>query len=265
MSATAPDLWSLTFGQPWIDPNDLMGALERAVLQPVDYRTTLLIRDSLDALQQHWGKTRLNALLEQSPRGQSLRDLWHQQFEEVGFPTLRGRLMDAISPETVLTYFRDLGVRLRRPAHIVVGGSVALILYGELRRATDDIDVVDELPVEIRNDHQLMNEMAASYGLRLTHFQSHYLPIGWVKRVHSLDVFDRLSVDLVDAYDIFLSKMLSARRKDLDDLRVLAGRLEKSRVEARLRDSCGPLLAEPRYPENAARNWKIVYGEELPT
>lgn len=265
MSVISPDLWNLTFGRPWIDAGDLMAALERVAGDSLDYRTMLLVRDSLDALERYWGRAALENRLRQSSRSQRLQEIWNSPFDEVGFPTLEGRLMDALSPDTVLAFLREVGVRLRRPAHITVGGSIALILAGALRRATEDIDVVNELPMEIRNDHDLMNELAASYGLRLTHFQSHYLPAGWAARVHSLGAFDRLSVDLVDSYDIFLSKMLGARRKDLDDLRVLSGQLDKQRVEARLKDSCGPLLAEPRYLENATRNWKITYGEALPS
>ena len=60
-----------------------------------------------------------------------------------------------------------------------------------LERRTDDIDVEDEVPSEIRSRHDLLDQLAKSYGLRLTHFQSHYLPEGWQSRLHLLGVFGR--------------------------------------------------------------------------
>jgi hypothetical protein len=265
MSITAPNLWALTFGQPWIDPKELAASLEIEIAHDdLDYRTKLLIRDSLNALLEHWGSGRLSAWIKASRERKSLEKIWRSDFDEIGFPTLRQRLMDTLSPETILQFFRDLGSSLRIPTRITVGGSIALMLAGQLRRGTDDIDVVDELPVQIRDQHDLVNDLANTYGLRLAHFQSHYLPPGWTDRIHSLDVFDRLTVYLVDPYDIFLSKLFSARRKDLDDLRILAQQFEKSNIVERFRDSARSMMGEQRFAEQARRNWYILYGEPLP-
>jgi hypothetical protein len=264
MSVILPDLWSLTFGRPWIDPADLAAMLEWEVGQPLDYRTRLLIRDSLDALSRHWGPDLFDAWLEQSPSAEALEAIRKSDFDDVGFPSLERRIVDSLSPQAIQEFMRELGTRLRRPTRITIGGSIALILSGELRRATDDIDVVDELPVEIRNDHDLLDELASAHGLRLTHFQSHYLPSGWSSRVRSLGTFGQLSVYLVDSCDIFLSKLCSARRKDLDDVRMLARQLDKVRIETRLREAGASLLGEPKLAANAARNWYILYGEPLP-
>ena len=266
MSITAPNLWTLTFGQPWIDPAELAESLEAEATQDgLDYRTKLLIRVSLNALSEHWGPKRLDDWLRASPQRQVLEEIRRAEFEEVGFPTLGRRLMDALSLDTILQFLRDLGSSVRTPTRITIGGSIALMLAGQLHRGTDDVDVVDELPVEIRDQHSLLDELAKNYGLRLTHFQSHYLPSGWSNRVHSLDVFDRLTVYLVDPYDIFLSKLFSARNKDLNDIRVLARQLERARIEGRFRDSGKAMMGEPRLAENAMRNWYVLYGEPLPS
>jgi hypothetical protein len=146
-----------------------------------------------------------------------------------------------------------------------VGDSIALILSGNLSRHTEDIDVVDELPSDVRSQHELLNELADTYALRLTHFQSHYLPSGWRDRLHSLGRFGRLDVYLVDVYDVYVGKLFSARRKDRDDLRALSAKLDKRAAEALLRQSATALLAEPKLAAEAGENWYIHYGEPLPT
>ena len=57
MVAQAQDLWKLVWGKPQIDPNDLAAAVEdEARSDDLDYRTRLLIRDSVEALKGHWGE-----------------------------------------------------------------------------------------------------------------------------------------------------------------------------------------------------------------
>src|SRR5687768_16175766 len=104
---------------------------------------------------------------------------------------------------------------------------MALILGERLTRRTEDIDVVDELPEVVRAERELLDGFTARYGLRVAHFQSHYLPMGWEARVRSLGRFGQLDVFLVDELDIAVGKLFSAREKDRDDLRVLAGQIEK--------------------------------------
>jgi hypothetical protein len=103
------------------------------------------------------------------------------------------------------------------------------------------------------------------YRLQLAHFQSHYLPAGWEQRVHSLEPFGRLRVFLVDVYDVFLSKLFSAREKDRDDLRALAPQLEKETVIRRLKDTTAAWQGEAYLLQRAQENWKILYGEPLPS
>ena len=134
-----------------------------------------------------------------------------------------------------------------------------------LSRRTEDIDVADEVPSELRSQHELLATLAVRYGLELTHFQSHYLPMGWQLRLRSQEPFGQLHVYLVDACDVFLRKLFSARLKDRDDLRMLAPQLDKGTIIRRLRDTTQDLLAAPDVREKAEQNWYIIYGESLPT
>ena len=68
MAVAEPDLWELTRGRPQVDPGRLAAAVEREALQDgLDFRTRLLIRDSVDALTRYWGPERVNAWLGKSP------------------------------------------------------------------------------------------------------------------------------------------------------------------------------------------------------
>ncbi|MCL4210411.1 MAG: hypothetical protein HRU76_05415 [Phycisphaeraceae bacterium] len=260
------DLWNLVSrGQP-IDANSLLSAIRQTAetAQPLDYRTRLLMHEGLAALACRWGREALLRRLNGGAAAARMGELLDARFEETGFPTLGRRLMDATRPETVLQFLRELGERLQSPARIDIGGSTALILAGLLSRATEDIDVVDEAPEPIRSDHALLRSLSERYGLALTHFQSHYLPTGWSERAKPLGRFGKLEARLVDPVDIFTGKLFSRREKDLDDLRALAPRLDRARIEDRLRTSMAGLLAEPGLRENATRNWRVVYGGELP-
>jgi hypothetical protein len=139
-----------------------------------------------------------------------------------------------------------------------------LVLSGNLSRHTDDIDIVNEVPEEIRNEHDLLDQLAKRYALALTHFQSHFLPSNWERRVKSLGRFGMLDVFLVDVVDVFVGKLFSQRTKDLDDLRVLAPQLGRTAIEQRLRDSAGALMSNASLAQHASRNWYILYGGELP-
>lgn len=55
MAVAKPDLWALTTTwQPQVDPGDLAAAIGRQVVRTdLEFRTRLLIRDSLVALTKH--------------------------------------------------------------------------------------------------------------------------------------------------------------------------------------------------------------------
>jgi hypothetical protein len=266
MPVEAKDLWSLALDHLQVDPDDLVKAIEDQVRRgDLDYCSWLLIHDSLDALQQHWGPERLQRWLLQCSYREQIKAIWTAHYDEVGFPSLRRRIVETTRPEQVKQFFRELSQHLQHPVRLAVGGAVALILPGLLSRRTEAIDVVNEVPSELRSQHRLLAMLAARSGLQLTHFQSHYLPKGWQQRLHSQEPFGQLHVYLVDAYDMFLSKLFSARVKDRDELRMLAPQLDKGTIMCRLRDTTQDLLATPGLHEEAEQNWYIIYGESLPT
>lgn len=265
MIATTLDLWNLTRGRPQIDPHDLADAVAvQAAEEDLDYRTRLLIRDSVDALRSYWGDKAVEAWLAGIPTQHEIRTICQEEFDKVGFPSLRRRLMDKTDPVTVRQYLDHVGSQLHHEVCIDVAGAIALILPGYLSRKTDDIDVVDEVPAEIRNNHVLMDALEMSYGLHMRHVQSHYFPARWQDRLHSLGAFGRLHVHLMDVYDVFLSKLFSARVKDVGDLRMLLPQLDKHTIVGKLKDTTGAFLAEPHLLELAKTNWRILFGEDLP-
>jgi hypothetical protein len=267
MSVVEHDLWALTWNHPYIDPDALAAALEQQAKQPgeeLDFRTRLLIRDSIRALENCWGADRTRAWIQSSSARERFEHILQSDLGPAGFPSLNKRVMKGIDPERVLGYLRGLGDRTTDPARLVIGGSITLILTGLLSRHTEDIHVVDEIPAQIRSQHEMLRALAEAFDLQLTHFQSHYLPGGWENRVRSFDTFGRLQVALVDPYDIFLSKLFSAREKDLKDLRVLKPQLDSQRLTDRLLDTTTALLAEPPLRHNAQSNWYILFGQPLP-
>jgi hypothetical protein len=265
MAAQSKNIWGLIWGCPEVDPSNLARAVEeQARRSALDFRTRLLIRDSVEALKDYWGPERLARWLDRCPARDVIEAIRKQELGEPGFPTIRERLMDKTDPERVRQLFRELGSRVRHRLRLAVGGSIALILPGYLERSTTDIDVVDELPAEIRSQHALLDELRKRYGLELAHFQSHYLPSGWDNRLHYLDTYGDLQVYLVDVYDVFLSKLYSIRTKDLDDLRMLLTQLDKETLVRKLKETTGSLQASESLLKRAQDNWYILFGEPLP-
>jgi hypothetical protein len=258
---------ALSGGQA-IDSWALARALEAQVAHAradeLDYRTWLLVRDSLDVLTRQWGDKKLEKWLGMCAGGEVLRQIRRSELGAAGFPSLEHRVMETTKPDIVMQFLRELGLRCPQSTRIEVGGSIALILAGVLTRRTEDLDVADEVPESLRIQHDMLRELANRYSLRLTHFQSHYLPDNWKFRLRPLGTFGGLEVLLVDPCDVFVSKLFSARVKDRDDLHVLAGRLDKASIEERVRQSAGPLLAEPELARHATDNWYVLYGQTLP-
>lgn len=266
--AQATPLWSLVWGKPQVDPADLARAVSEEARKPeLDHRTRCLIRAGPVALRDYWGSAAFDQRLGQFSERPRLRDLLEESNLEDGFPSLRERLMDKTDPEVVREFLRDLGTRIgaRKPIALTIGGAIALILTGPLARSTEDIDVVDEVPAEIRKESELLDELRSRYGLRLTHFQSHDLPPGWNDRIGFPQDFGNISVRLVDPLDVFLGKLTSTRPKDLDDLRILKGGLDRDLLNDRLRRTRDRLLADDDLHAQATKNWYILFGEELPS
>jgi hypothetical protein len=138
------------------------------------------------------------------------------------------------------------------------------MLAGHLSRTTDDIDVVDELPRALREQPVVLEKLTKQYGLRLAHFQSHYLPASWEQRIRSIGAFGKLQVFAVDPYDVIVGKLFSAREKDRDDLRAVIPKLDRAVVEDRVRRTTAALRSEQRLLDAANRNWFILFGQDLP-
>jgi hypothetical protein len=259
------DLWTLVRKSPQIDPDDLADAVcTEARREELDYRSRLLVRDSVSALRSHWGHTRLKSWLAQCPERNRIEAICAEEFEEVGYPSLPKRLMKKTGPEHVRQFLREIGMTLHQPVRIDVGGAIALILSGHLSRHTEDVDIVGDVPAEIRTKHALLEALHKRYGLEVGHVQTHYFPAGWEQRIHSLGSFGKLQVYLLDVYDVFLSKLFSKREKDRDDLRVVKPQLEKETLVRKLRETAGGFLAVPELKEHAEANWQILFGEGLP-
>jgi hypothetical protein len=268
MSETVDHLWELVEANPRLDASLLARAVEDACESADDFRTRLLIRDSIRAIEHFWNSSRAQEWLNSSPRREKLREIceavYRDEVDEHGFPSLKRRIVDAIRPDKILSYFNDLATHIRQPTHLVVGGAIPLIMAGHLLRKTEDIDVVDEVPANIRTEYKLLEELEDQYGLQLTHFQSHYLPTGWEQRLQSLGTFGPLQVSLVDVYDAFVTKLFSNRRKDKEDLRAVVPHLDRLIIEDRLRSSAASFLADAKLRASAEQNWRILFNEALP-
>lgn len=172
--------------------------------------------------------------------------------------------MDAIKPEAVLQFLRELSTHVQAPTRLLIVGSIALIVPRFIVRRTDDIDVVDEVPAELRSQHDVLDDLAKRYGLRLTHFQSHYLPDGWEQRIQSIGTFDKLQVFRVDVYDVLIGKLFSERNKDRDDLRAAVPQLDRETLIRRVQDTTTSFRSNSHLLDAAKKNWFVLFGEEFP-
>src|SRR5437763_920993 len=126
MVVQTKDLWSLVLQRHEIDPADLAEAIdEQASQAELDFRTRLLIRDSVVALQNYWGQQRLMAWLGGSPARERIESILRQDLGDPGFPSLVRRVMDTTRPERIREFFRELGMHLHQPVRLYIGGSIA--------------------------------------------------------------------------------------------------------------------------------------------
>ncbi|WP_165230386.1 DUF6036 family nucleotidyltransferase [Aquisphaera insulae] len=138
-----------------------------------------------------------------------------------------------------------------------------MVLRGLLQRATEDVDLVDEVPVAIRSEHTLLQELATRHGLRVTHFQGHYPPEGWAARTTDAGTFGKIRLRLVDPADIIAGKVYSPRAKDLDDFRMLCEGLDRGVLRDRVIRGLPSRWSDPEARARAIQNWYIAYGEAL--
>jgi hypothetical protein len=146
---------------------------------------------------------------------------------------------------------------------MTIAGSIPSLVGGLTARPTDDIDIVDEVPAEIRGQRAILQKIKKDYGLAVGHVQSHYLPAGWQRRRKSLGNFGGLRVYLVDEYDVFVSKLSSKREKHKQDLRVMSAKLKKGVARRRLLAEGRAFLDDPKLRPQIEENWRFIYQEPL--
>lgn len=259
------DPWHLVWGQPYIDSATLASAIEKDLQRDPhpDYRTRLLARDAASAIRSFWGARKFRCWLAASPARERIRAVLKESFPEVGFPHIRRRLVNSIGEVQIKQIFALLGEQIHDRVEVYVAGSIPTLIEGLTARPTEDIDIVDEVPPAIRNQRTVLRKIETDYGLRLGHVQSHYLPTGWEKRRRFLGDFSGLRVYLVDAYDIFVSKLSSKQEKHRDDLRVLASKLDKETARRRLFNAGRAFLNDPQQRPRIEANWQFIYQEPL--
>jgi hypothetical protein len=264
-SSNSLDPWRLVWGQPYIDSDTLAAAIVSDLQrhpQP-DYRTRLLVREAALAIRSFWGVTKFQRWLAASPVREPINAILNEHFSETGFPSIRRRLVKSIGENEVKQIFTLLGQNVHERVEVYIAGSVPTLIEGLTARPTEDIDIVDEVPAEIRKQRAVLRKIENDYGLRLGHVQSHYLPSGWRKRRRFLGDFGGLRIYLVDACDIFVSKLSSKQEKHKDDLRVLAPKLDKEIARHRLFGDGRAFLDDPRQRPQIESNWQFIYQEPL--
>ena len=191
MSDAVEQLWTIAGVLSYVDAQTLAGAIEAAVEDEavLDYRSHLLVCDSVSALRSLWNGRRFDAWLQRSPQRRRIertcaiaRYQSAVDHDDRGFPSLRRRVVDATKPQTIMRFFRELSARVHNPTRMVIGGAAALILGNYGARQTDHIAVVDETPAGLRHRHDVLDDLADRFGLRLSEFPSYYLPDGWQRR-----------------------------------------------------------------------------------
>lgn len=255
------DLWELISTRQEFDPEEVARAIETQVAEPdPDPRTCMLIHDAAAGLLDYWGEPRYQEWLTRAELQERIQPFITAEYEKVGFPSLAKRIQRVTRKETILRFLRALGGELREPATLIIGGSSSLILNGLLSRNTEDVHAVDEVPEPLRALGPALQNLENALGLQLAHFQSHYLPQGWMDRTRSLGQFGRLEVHLVDPLDVTAGKLLSRRSKDLGDLNALSNHFSAAELRARV-ESSPSHLGDPKLCRNLDRNWFVLYGE----
>jgi hypothetical protein len=260
-----PDLWELIWGQPYIDAARLARAIELDLMDVAipDFRSRLLVRDAATAMRSFWGAKRFDLWLGASSAGESIRRILSEDLGETGFPFIRRRLVASIGSVEIKQIFDLLGRKIHDRVEVNIAGSIPTLIKGMTARPTADIDFVNEVPPEIRKQRGVIKKIEDEYGLKLTPVLSLYLPTNWEQRRHYLGDYGGLRVYRVDEYDIFVSKLTSAREKHKQDIRVLARVLDKQTAQRLLLTDGKVFLDEPLIRRRIEENWRFIYQEAL--
>ena len=259
------DPWSLVWGQPYIDADRLAVALQTDLegTPAPDFRTRLLVRDCARAIRSFWGKPRFERWLSVSPVGHRIRNILAEDLGKPGFRYIKRRLVANPTRADIEQALELLGVRINGRVEINIAGSIPTLITGLTARPTDDIDIVNEVPSEIRQQRDALKRIRSDYGLTLGHVQSHYLPSGWENRRRFLGDFGGIRAYLVDPYDIFVSKLSSKQEKHQQDLRVMAKSLDRESIRHRLFSAGKAFLDDRRLRSQVEKNWQFIFREPL--
>jgi hypothetical protein len=89
------------------------------------------------------------------------------------------------------------------------------------------------------------------------------MPANWRNRRRYFGDFGKLRVYLVDAMDIFVSKLSSKQEKHKDDLRVLAQKLDMATARQRLLRDGRAFLDIPHLRSQIEENWRFIFQQPL--
>jgi hypothetical protein len=259
------DPWALVWGQPYINADHLAASIEadlQATAEP-DFRTRLLVRDAAVALKSFWGQRQFSSWLANSAVGKRINIILQEDLGKPGFRNIRRRLVTNPNLADIKRLLGMIGERLHDRVEVSIAGSIPTLVGGLTARPTDDIDIVDEVPAEMRKQHAVLKQIDSEFGLKFGHVQSHYLPSGWQQRRHFLGNFGGLQVYLVDVYDIFVSKLSSKLEKHRQDLRVMAPKLDQQKIYECLRGPGKAFLEDPNLRPQIEANWNFVFQEPL--
>jgi len=243
----------------------LAAAIEGDLLGNVcpDFRTRLLVRDAALAIKSYWGAPAFKRWLTASPVGEKIAAILAENLGEPGFRNIRRRLVSSTNKDQIAQILDLLGQRIHDRIEINIAGSIPTLIRGLTARPTDDIDFVNEVPKEIREQRRVVEQIKTKYGLILGHVQSHCFPSNWELRRQFFGDHGGIRVYLVDTIDIFVSKLASKQEKHKDDLRVLAPQLDKSVVRERLERDGRAFLDNPFDRPTIEENWRFVFQEPL--
>jgi hypothetical protein len=259
------DPWALVWGQPYIDASRLAAAIDTDLRRnpTPDFRTKLLVRDATRALNAFWGAPKFQQWLAHCASRHSIEKILQERLGKTGFHNIRRRLVAGIDKTQIEQVFRLLGKQVHERVEVTIAGSIPTVIGGLTARPTDDIDLVDEVPRAIREQHDLLRELKKKFGLVLGHVQSHYLPAGWQTRRQFFGDFGGIRVYTIDPYDVFVGKLSSKRKKHQEDLRVLALHLDKETIRRRLLTDGKAFLEDPHGRPQIDANWEFIFGEPV--
>src|ERR1700712_1849654 len=111
MNTAVDQLWLFADAVAEVNADALAHAIEGAAEAPsLDYRTRLLIRDGLIALEAHYGTESFLRWLSHLPHRRRIRRIRQSipSGEDRGFGFLQRNVVDAIKPDTVIQFLREL-------------------------------------------------------------------------------------------------------------------------------------------------------------